>query len=473
MMKNKIIILSVAALSLLSTSCNKFLDTKPTLQVPTSSAIVDYNSALNALTGSYSSLQSYAYYGRDYLVYGDVYTDNTIISPVNSNRFLTEGQWTVTSSTGDMLNFWIQAYDAINSINEVLLAIENGNAKMDETQQAYIKGQALAIRGMAHFDLVRLFGQKYVGNESSLGVPYMKVPIVKEKPARNTVAEVYTEAIADLKQAIEFLKVSAPKAPYYINEYGAEAILARLYMNQLDYASAKPLLKDVIDNGGFTLTENKDFVSMWTKFYDSPEFVFTISNKADDYGQTSSLGYIYLEAGYGDLRVPEEIAALFAPTDVRGKLLLKGTSAANAAWIFNGKFPNRTGESVNCLSDNPVMRISDVYLMYAECCAYTGDEPTAITYLDQVRQRADLTALATTATGDALKDAIFLERRKELLYEGQYLFDLKRYGMDIKSSYKTPGVLFTTITYPNTKLAMPIPQKEMDANPNMVQNPGY
>lgn len=471
-MKNKIIILSIAALSLLSTSCNKFLETKPTQQIPTSDAITDYRSASYAVIGAYDGLQNIYYYGRDYLVYGDVYTDNVIISPVNSNRFLTEGQWTVTASNGDMQSYYIYTTRAIDRVNQIIKAVEDGTAKMEDKELAYIKGQALAIRGIAHFDMVRMFGQKFVGNESSLGVPYLKAPIIKEKPTRNTVAETYASSIEDLKAAIEMLKVSGPKAPFFITSYAAEALLARVYMAQLDYNSAKPLLKDVIDNGGFSLATNADYVSIWGKSYDSSkEFVLAISNKADDYGATGSIGYIYQENGYGDLRVPTEVVALFSPTDVRAKLYTKGVASANKDWTFVSKYPNREG--ANGLSDSPIVRISDVYLMYAECCAYTGDEPTAITYLDKIRQRADLTAVATTATGDALKDAIFLERRKELLYEGHYFFDLKRYGMSINSSYKTPGVLFTTITYPNTKLAMPIPQREVDNNPNMVQNPGY
>ncbi|MEG0890247.1 MAG: RagB/SusD family nutrient uptake outer membrane protein [Bacteroidales bacterium] len=473
-MKNNLKIISAIFLTTIMVSCNKFLSTKPYAYMPEDVAITNYDDAKYALTGIYDALQNYTYYGRDYIVYGDVYTDNIIISPNNSNRFLSEAQWTVTPSTGDMEYFWQRAYIAINRANNLLEYIDKLDAT--ESQKAEVKGQALAIRAMAHFDLVRFYAQTYKGNENSLGIPYMSKRIILEKPTRNTVAEVYTNVINDFNAAIELLKwQSESLAPYRISYWSAKALLARVYMTQLDYDKAKTVLSDIVTNSGYKLLPNAEFAPAWGKPYDAAlntEFMFALNSRPDDYGQTSCLGYIFIQAGYGDLRVPESIKALYTKSDVRNGWFMDGKGTQKGS-IFVNKYPGR--DATSGLSDSPVMRLSDVYLMYAEACVLgsSKNEATAIEYLDKVRRRADINVVATTLTGQALIDAIALERRKELVYEGQYLFDLKRNHMDINSGLRSDNTLYTVVTYPDTRLAMPIPQSEIDANPNIKQNPGY
>jgi hypothetical protein len=467
-MKKYFLIILLAGLVV---SCNDFLSTKPYASASESSAITDYNSATYALTGVYNSFHSYFYYGRDYLVYGDVFTENTILAASNSGRFLAELQWSVTPTTADLQNIWAQGYNAINSANKILVGVDNINAT--DVQKAQLKGQALALRALAHFDLVRMFGQRYKDNATTLGIPYMDKSIVYDKPARDSISVDYTKIIRDLNNAIPLLNQAASliTGPYYIDQWGAKALLARVYMSQLDYVKAKTTLVDIVTNSGYSLLSNTSFTAAWSNTYNTPktEFMFVIANRPEDYAATNSLGYIYLQAGYGDLRVSSNLYNLYAATDIRKTaFFIKGTGTQTASNFVN-KYPSRAGSSG--LSDCPVIRYSDVYLMYAEACANTSDEPTAITYLDLIRKRADPTAVTTAATGQALLDAIALERRKELAFEGQYFFDLKRLGKTINSGYNSSNVMYTTISYPNTKLAMPIPQAEMDANPNMKQNP--
>lgn len=130
-------------------------------------------------------------------------------------------------------------------------------------------------------------------------------------------------------------------------------------------------------------------------------------------------------------------------------------------------------DGVLALSDIPVLRLSDIYLMYAEAEAVAGTKTGAINYLDKIRMRADASGTATpqTISPADLLNLISLEKRKELAYEGHYLFDQKRLQLPINSGYRSDNVLYTTIPYPSNKLAMPIPQSEIDANNNMKQNP--
>ncbi len=468
----KITCLLVIMISTLS--CESFLDQQPASSISDTKAISNYNSAVYALNGVYDALQSYNYYGRDFLVYGDAFTDNIIISPNNSNRFIAEGQWTVTATTGDLQSFWSAAYSAIMRTNKILALIDNIDAT--ETQKAAIKGQCLALRALIHFDLVRFFAQTYNGNQTGLGVPYIDKVIVYEKPERNTIADVYTKIIADLTEAITNLNTGSSliTPPYNITNWGAKALLAKVYMTELDYNSAFPILQDIITTSGYTLLSSANYVAAWGKDHSTTaknEFVFSINFNPTDYAATNCLGYIYLQTGYGDLRVPASVVSLFSATDLRKSLFIAGTGTS-VGWSFNGKYPGKS--STTALADSPVIRLSDIYLMYAEANASktSPDLTTAITYLDLIRKRADASAASTSPTISqaSLQDAIFLERRKELLYEGQYLFDLKRLKKSINSALRSDNVLYTTIPYPSLKLAMPIPQAEIDANPNMVQN---
>lgn len=474
-------LLSAGALLLLASvvSCNKFLSKDPYNQVDDSKAIYNYSSAKYALYGTYNSLQSYMYYGRNQIVAGDVATENGIISPNNSNRFIAQAQWSVTAATADVRDFWSKAYEAINQSNKILEAV--AGLDMTEAEKATITAQALTLRALCHFDLVKYFAQTYKDNGDKPGVPYMKHSIIYDKPARNTVQEVYAYVIKDLEDAITaYAKASMPASdfeqPYYINVWAAKAILARVYMTQLDYGKALPILQDIVEYSGYKPLDAEKYLTAWYGAHASlgkVEFIFSIRNTPDDYGATSALGYIYAQAGYGDIRVPEPLQALYTPTDIRRKVLFIQGTGTQTDWTFMNKYAGYSNTTGLC--DVPVVRLSDVYLMYAEACAYTNDKDNAIKYLDEIRLRADATAVATpeTISFDDLKAAIFLERRKELAYEGHYLFDLKRYQMDINSGYRSNGTFYTTITYPSDKLAMPIPQSEIDANGNIKQNPGY
>jgi SusD family. len=199
--------------------------------------------------------------------------------------------------------------------------------------------------------------------------------------------------------------------------------------------------------------------------------MFAIRNLPDDYNATNCLGYIFLQSGYGDLRAPDSMIDLYSSTDIRREVLFTAGTGTQEGWTFINKYPGRDG--VRALSDTPVLRLSDIYLLYAETQANLGNTTDAITYLDKIRQRADASAEATPSTISQadLIDTILLERRKELAYEGHYFFDLKRLRMDISSAYRSDNTMYTTIEFPSYKLAMPIPQDELDANDNMEPNP--
>ncbi|GAP73391.1 RagB/SusD family nutrient uptake outer membrane protein [Candidatus Symbiothrix dinenymphae] len=453
-------------------SCDDFLTQDPYTSMSEDAAISDNITANYALVGIYDRFQSEYLYGRNYLGAPDATTENVILAP-NGVQLVAEAQWSMTNATGDAADMWLYGYSAINAANKILSKVDGIVATDEQKQQ--IKGEALVIRGMVHLDLVRIFAQAYPGSENGLGIPYIKVSSVYEKPARDKISDVYTNIIADLQEGAGLLTQSGKdNAPYRINSWAAKALLAKAHMMKLDYAAAKPILKDIIDNSGYSILENANYVSAWANKYNATakkEFLFAISNLSTDYLSALSLSYLYVQDGYGNLRASDNLVTLYESTDVRKTaFFLAGTGAMTGSTMVN-KYPSREG--MLGLSDIPLVRLSDIYLYYAEASAYTGDDVTAITYLDIIRQRADASATASTETGNALKDKIFLERRKELAFEGEYLFDLKRYQKTINSAYNASNVLYKVVPYPSELRAFPIPQGELDANPNMEPNPGY
>ena len=159
---------------------------------------------------------------------------------------------------------------------------------------------------------------------------------------------------------------------------------------------------------------------------------------------------------------------IYGTNDVRKNLFLQGTGNAT----YCNKYPGRGKVG---LDNVKVIRLSEMYLIAAEAYAEMGDNTNAQKYLDFIRQRADLTAPATTETGDALKDLIQQERRKELAFEGQRLFDLTRRKKGVSRTDCISGVCSKSydVIEERQKFVMPIPQRELDVNKSLIQNKGY
>lgn len=469
----------IATSAVMLHSCGDFLDSSPYESIDDATAIKDVKSALGGLTGAYDAMTQFESYGRNYSVFGDVFTDNVQISSTNSNRFTGQAAWSWTSSNADYRDYWTRSYQVINRVNNIINATMDG----DEDQKDQLLGESYALRALIHFDMVRLFAQDYrfTADQSHLGIPYIKAHDPKGQPSRNTVAEVYTNILSDMEEAAKRIKVlrgthlenplTTGTAPYTISPDAINAIYARIYLTMGNYAKAKEYAELVIPK--YALVSNADYTSIWTQLYSS-ESIFTMSNSETDYLGTNSYGYIYVEAGYGDLLVSPTLYALYADNDIRKSLIVNGTAASRKDNLYmQGKYPYTRGRPG---LDNPnIIRVSEMYLIAAEAAARTGNEPAARKYLDNIRQRAIPTAPASTATGQALIDEILLEKRKELAFEGQYFYDLKRLHLDIIGATAGNGTIGKVIKYGDDLLALPIPQAETDANPNLAkqQNPGY
>lgn len=465
-MKNFSKIVLALSISALATSCSDWLETTPKASLDAKTAISNVKDAQVALNGVYDAMQTSDYYGRNFLVIPDAAADNLKLSASNSGRFLAHLDWQVIATSGDNTGVWNAAYNTINRANNIIVNIDAATGAQVEKDQ--IKGAALMLRALAHFDLVRLVAQpyNYTADHSHLGVPYMESPVIGN-PVRNTVAEVYSKIERDLTDAISLMTVQPANATS-VSKWAAKALLSKVYLYEEKWDAAATLAEEIIATSPYVLATNAEYPTMFTAAAPSKEAIFELMFTAEDNNATNQLGYIYIDSGYGDLWPTADVIALFSAGDAR-----LGWFYSKSGVIYTQKFVGRNASKKGQEVNTPILRLSEVYLIAAEALAeQPAKEAQALPYLNAIVQRARPTAAAISLGGDALKDRIQVERRKELLFEGNRLWDLTRRKLGVvRGADCTSNTC--SVPYPNDKFAYPIPQRELDANPNMVQNPGY
>ena len=461
-------VLSVGTL----TSCSEE-DLEPTLAQSKSieTSINTLNDLDALLIGAMERLAINEYYGRDLIILGEVFSDNTT-SNANSNRFVVEATMDLNAQSAIASTLWTRIYAVIASANIIIGAegIEGDEARINQ-----VKGQAYALRALAHFDLVKYYCQQHVngGGLSAAGVPYVTAFRDNDNlfPSRNSVQEVRDLAYADLEMA-QSLMTEALNNPSkeFMTSFGAYALEARIANYFGDHARALTASKFVIDSGKYSVATEGTFLSNFAG-RGSANSIFEIANTPTDNPGINGLANIYQVGSYGDVVALPNLKAIYGAGDVRGASLYDPTAGVQIATVIGesvngtlrniGKYP-RTAP----FEDNiPVIRYEEMVLIYAEALLETGGAD-ALMWLNMIP--ANRGAAAYTA---ATKENIMLERRKEFAFEGFRFHDLARTGMNIQSVDIIQ--LHTGITYGAYNFAMPIPTSEAGVNANVTQNTGY
>jgi len=470
--KSKPVGLAVLALVILLSSCKKsFLDLRPYTSVSSDVAITNESDMQAALNGAYGNMNSPNLYGRSTPLFGDLVSDNVYISTVNSNRYLDFFQINYTTTDENGQGIWQSAYSTILRANNVINSALQGNENIDQ-----LRGEALAIRGLMYFELVKFFATPYTVDPNALGVPLILVYDPTLKPQRNSVQEVYTQIEKDFTDAANLM--TQDKSSGFFTKWAATALLARMYQFKGEWDKALTTAEDVINNSGYSLLQLNDVLSFWqnnTDRGDKLEVLFEIVFDATNNINNSSLPYFYDQGGYGDALATESLYDLYSNADVRKDLFIVGSPIRGADAKVVNKFPN-TGAADK--DEMKVIRMSELYLIAAEAAYHNNDELTALTYLNDIATERDPSFAGYSSSGQALLDDILLERRKELAFEGHRYWDLARNNLnvtrvDLANNY--PGNVPLILETSNFRRILPIPQAELDANPNIreQQNPGY
>ncbi len=474
-MKKYNITFSVVVVLFLLASCEDFLSQKPRLEETTELSLSTYDGMMKAAVGAYGPLYDATWYGRDFPVLADLKGGNSKISPITSGRFMTSYLWnnTPTSTAG----VWTVAYNVIARANNIINALNDfEEAGVEQEDLDALQGECKFLRALSYFDLARMYCKPYGEGRDNLGVPVVLVTELG-KPARNTLGETYDLIVSDLTYAVKNMSDS----PLHASESGdakgwatknaAKALLARVYLYMDDWQNAADMATDVIESGGFDLYSMAEYTTwdnggVWGTDGAS-EIIFEIfGNEGNSWHPNwDQITYIMSPDGYGDIGASKDVKELFETSDVRNSLFVEPTGYPDNFWSL--KYPGKGG---NLRIDNiPVIRISEMYLIRAEAilngASITG--VTAASDLDEIRSNRGASNIANPTLTD-----IYQERRMELCFEGHEMFDLARTGRGL-TRVDFDGAVNQNIDYPDYRWAMPIPQGERDANPNVEQNPGY
>jgi hypothetical protein len=466
---------------LISSCSDSFLDLHTKEATDARNAIVDIQSMEYAIYGLYALLQNSSYYNRTFYLLPDLMSDNVYLS--NRRRFYAPFEkYMVKADNSYVEGTWNQIYRVI--VNSNLIIQKGSNLKVLDSEKAKKRGmigEAYAIRGLANFDLCRLYAQPYnfTADASQLSIPLvLKSSFNVDEltfPKRSTVKEVYDAIVQDFKQAIQRLPVTTPgesssfKGRITLN--AAKALLSRVYLYMGDWKDSEDMATEVIDSKQYTLLATDELVSDYSNRNNS-ESIFEIINSFTDNSGSNSVDYYYNQDGYGDALASWNLYNLYSSTDVRRNFMKIGDRSGGGGEKdvpLVTKFKKLKG---NFAQDVIVIRLAEVYLNRAEARAHLGDDAGAIADLTAIAKRADPNVkIDPSLTGQRLINRILLERRKELAFEGQRLFDLTRNKKSFVK-YHTGGDS-TIITYPSKKTILPIPQRELNINKNITQNPGY
>lgn len=403
------------------------------------------------LKGGLNRMTASTYYGRDMIINDECRTDNTFANG-NSGRFGTSASFDYNASSN--IGVWASAYRVISSANLIIntdLTTITGDIEFAK----HLQGQALALRALAHFDLMRNYGQQYVGG--NLGVPY--VTVFKgnvESPDRLTIDETKAQIYADLDAAFSTMNDAYfDSSKEFLSKQTAKAIESKVATYFGDWDRAKSASESVINSGLYSIIPAGDYVSSFGQD-GSSNSIFELAYSDTDNQGINGLGYIYRGDSYGDIEVLDNVLDLYEDGDVRADIL-----GYEFGLLRNmGKYPELNGyDNVN------IIRYEEIILNYAEALFETGgDALTQINMLTSMR--------GASAYGSVTKDDIINERRKELIFEGFRFDDLNRTGKGVEKIDVKQNIL-ESIPAGDHRMALPVPLTEMDANSNMVQNDGY
>jgi len=471
----------ILAISVAFFSCSdEDITFKPFNSVSESTVLRNLTDLENMVVGAYSYMiknGGAGGYGQEFIIDTEVMTDNLILkeqgrqSNANGFRLIS-----VPSSTH---------FDYFNSANRASLLASRVINEIDvappSAQRDNIEGQARFIRALNQFDLVRIYSKiptQSTDANASLGMPYLDKYDPFSKPTRLTVAESYQKIVDDLLIASNKIATTNTLASGKASRAAVYALLSRVYLYMGDYA--KVIQYGNLAVAGASVCPRSSFVGLWDDA-NSAGVLFKLRIEQVD-GSTPGVAYSQTTtAGIRSEYVAQKnVFDLFQATDIRKSAYFVTSAYSGQTYNHIIKYNGRLTGNPNIV-DIKVLRVEEVYLNMAE--AQYRLNGGGLTELNAVRAQRYSGFVSPNETGQALLNAILLERRLELAFEMDRFFTLKRLGLEMsrnatEGDYANGGgtkVEASALTIPagSFKWQLPIPQSEIDLNSNLKQNPGY
>ena len=482
-------LLLLGGLSLLGSCQKDYLETQPTDSLSEASVFTTAANALAALNGIHRAMfMQYNNQGEagegSVNINRDLLGEDVVMTAAGNGWYNNAYRWLDHRNANSALTlFPYQLYYKIIANANMILGKVDEVTGADADKQ-YVKGQALAYRGWAHFQLVQLYGKRYDATakpNSQLGVPILLSNTTEGQP-RATVEEVYTQVNKDLTAAAEVLKTAkARTAKSHINYNVVRGMQARVALTMQDWATAAAAAKEA--RTGFTLMSNADYLAGFNKTTNS-EWMWG-STQVDDQTTYFYSFFAYMSANFNSTNIrtnPKAINRMLynmiSATDVR-KQVWDPTGASIPvppggikAPYANKKFLAQSSSS--SVGDVVYMRAAEMYLIEAEALARLGQDADAATALYTLAANRDSKYTKSTKTGTALLDEILMQRRVELWGEGFRFTDLKRMNQPLNRNGANHNPALTgvqDVPAGDVRWEFLIPQSELNANKAMVQNP--
>lgn len=456
MIRNIIYTVGLGAVVSLAFSCTKPVDIEP-IGLQTKDSVLNTEADYRALLNSaYTVLAADNYYGGGYQIMNDLLADHLEQAELT-------GDWLKIYNrnsdifTGTSTGFYAQPYFAIFRANTILENL----AKLSGSSKDNFEGQAKFIRGLGHFDLVRLYGQPYVrgGANTQDGVVLRTSTKVEVSP-RATVAASYNQIIADLKAAETLLP---DVNGVYPTKWAAKAILARVYFQMNDFANAYDYANQVIQSGKFT------FDADYSKRYSAggtPEAIFNLIYETNNTGGRFNTirTYRYVAPQLPALRTTASLynSVNSRPTDAR-KAWFQRVSVNGQDWYVTTKYDALVFQM-------PVVHLTEMKLIRAESAAELNQNlAVGIADINDIIRRAYGPAsgfeLPATISAQFLLNTVRREREIEMAFEGDRLQQLKRRGG------KGEQITIRNAPWNCPGLVLVLPPSEVTQNPGLQQNP--
>jgi hypothetical protein len=473
----KKIYLFVFVAALLFVSCEEFLTEEPILQQSTELTLATYDGLDNAMFGAYAPLVSVNWYGASFVLDAEMRSGNGYRDVnKNSGRYTVPYDFSYTSTATPAL--WGTAYYVISAVNNVIANLE-GKAGIDGvTQQDVnnIHAEALFLRGLAHFDLVRTYAKQYTVDKTALGVPYVTVTDPAGKPARNTVDTVYTNIIADLTTAEKLIadnytREGVASKTSVASKLAIQALLSRVYLYMGEWQKSADYATTVINSGKFSLWKADEYADAFkADAHTGGEVIFDVYGlKSNSYdGYWDAITWLTNPDGYSDCATSNDLISLYEEGDVRGEMFIGNPEKAPGT-LWTTKYAGKDKGTPD-VSNTIVLRLSEMYLNRAEAIirGATVSGITAVDDINAIRTNRGASVITSAGLNDVLK-----ERRLELAWEGHFWYDLARTKGSVTRFHYSGAEVNRNIPADSKFWALPINKRELDVNENLVQNPGY
>ena len=462
-------ILGILFFSLLSVSCQEWLDVSPSTEVKYDDLFSYKNGFKDQLTGGYTALCSEELYGA-HLGFGmldalgqQYYWNQEAGTYYYLHRFVYDNP-----KSEEVINsIWNNMYNAIANVNILLQGIEDHRGILAADEEKIYEGEAYALRAFLHFDLLRLFGKSYVSGAGEKAIPYVS-KISKEITPLSTVSEVLDSVITDLEKAAFLLENDPVRTgeattsflgtrSFHFNYYAVRALMARVYLYKNDKVNALKNATEVILSHKYPWVEKGQVATTTRDNRDGiflTECILMLNNT-----RLETITETYLKKSenntVGNLLVTQ--------AEVRDEIF-ENTLYGGSDWRYiyyfepiDSYYVNTKLWQVSSSYNNrqPLLRISEMYLIAAECA---GSKKEALEYFNTLRQHRGFEVTddlkEEDTTDEKLQTAIGKEYRKEFIGEGQWFFYCKRTDQATLPNVQVP---FSKAYY-----VLPIPDQELE-----------